>query len=202
MRWDGPLAREGRPSWKASRGGQPEGCLATDTKRVKPDGRGAEALPFREGRHHEEAKAQEGQVGHQDINRGWVTQIDSHEEQDPEGHKGAALRDPRYRRARPRMSPPRTGACAVCGKKAKRVRRRRRVVGASWEEEPPEGPNPKSATCLKMAGRRGEEEVAERLRKPASDTEAGGMGTVGSPRATGGAGRATGWIVDSLHPER
>jgi len=128
--------------------------------------------------------------------------IDSHEEQNPEGHKGATPRDPRYRPARPWMSPPRTGACAVYGKKAKRVRRRRRVVGASWEEKSPEGQNPKSATCLKMAGRWREEEVAERLGKPASDTEAGGMGTAGSPWATRGASWATGWIVDSLYPER
>jgi hypothetical protein len=163
------------------------GCLATDTFQTKPDGRGAEALPFCGGAHHEEAKAQEGQVGHRDINRDLVTQTDSHEDENPEGHKGATPMHPRYRRARPRMSPPRTGACAVCGRKAKRVCRRRRVVGASWEEESPEGRNPKSATCLKMAGRRREEEVAERLGKPVSDTEAGGVGTVSGPWATRGA---------------
>jgi hypothetical protein len=39
--------------------------------------------------------------------------------------------------------------------------------------------NPKNATRLKMVGRWREEEVAERLRKPASDTEAGGLGSAG-----------------------
>jgi hypothetical protein len=118
--WDGPLVREGRPSWEASRGRQLGGCLATDTFQVKPDGRGAEALPFCGGTHHEEAKAQEGQVGHRDINRDLVTRIDSHEDENPEGHKGTPPMHPRYRRVRPRMSPPRTGACAVSGRKAKR----------------------------------------------------------------------------------
>jgi hypothetical protein len=33
---------------------------------------------------HEEAKVQEGQVGHFDINRGLVTQIDFHEDEGPE----------------------------------------------------------------------------------------------------------------------
>jgi hypothetical protein len=116
-----------------------------------------------------------------------VMRTDSHEDEDPEGHKGAVPTHPRYRPVRPRMSPPRTGAWPVGGRKAKRVCRRRRVVGASWEARTPEGQNPKSATCLKMAGRRGEEEVAERLGKPVSDTEAGGVETAGSPWATGGA---------------
>lgn len=76
-------------------------CLATDMFWMKPGGRGAEALPSREGAHHEEAKAQEGQVGHRDINRDLVTRTDSHEDEDPEGRKGAAPRDPRYRHRPP-----------------------------------------------------------------------------------------------------
>jgi hypothetical protein len=78
-----------------------------------------------------------------------VMRTDSHEDEDPEGHKGAVPTHPRYRPVRPRMSPPRTGAWPVGGRKAKRVCRRRRVVGASWEARTPEGQNPKSATCLK-----------------------------------------------------
>jgi len=59
--------------------------------------------------------------------------------------------------------------------------------------------NPKSATCLKMAGRWREEEAAERLGKPVSGTVAGGMGPAGAtpaqgsnPRTTGSLDRATG----------
>jgi hypothetical protein len=48
------------------------------------------------------------------------------------------------------------------------------------EGKTPEGRNPTSATRLKTAGRRREEEVAERLGKPVGDTEAGGLGTVGN----------------------
>jgi len=36
-----------------------------------------------------------------------------------------------------------------------------------------------SATCLKMTGRYQEEQVAERLRKPASGTVVGGVGATG-----------------------
>ena len=36
-----------------------------------------------------------------------------------------------------------------------------------------------NATCLKMAGRRREKQVAERLRKPVSGTVAGGVGPAG-----------------------
>lgn len=39
--------------------------------------------------------------------------------------------------------------------------------------------DPKSATRLKMAGGRGEEEAAERVRNPASGAVAGGLGTAG-----------------------
>jgi len=43
-------------------------------------------------------------------------------------------------------------------------------------EETPEGRNPRSETCPKMAGREREEEAAERLRKPASGTVVGRVG--------------------------
>jgi len=63
--------------------------------------------------------------------------------------------------------------------------------------ETPGGQNPRSATCLKMAGRRREEEAAERLRKPASGTVVGSMGAVGGTQS------GQPWRdVDSLLPER
>jgi hypothetical protein len=49
--------------------------------------------------------------------------------------------------------------------------------------------NPRSATHLKMVGWRREEEVAERLGKPASDIEADGQGTVSTSWATRWAGQ-------------
>jgi hypothetical protein len=63
--------------------------------------------------------------------------------------------------------------------------------------------NPTNATHLKMVGRRGEEEVAERLRKPVSDTVVGRVGPAG--RNPGKTGEPTGQPdrdVDSLLPER
>ena len=51
---------------------------------------------------------------------------------------------------------------------------------------------------LKTVERRREEEVAERLGKPASDTVVGGVGPVGETRETGEPRRATGADVDSL----
>jgi len=44
--------------------------------------------------------------------------------------------------------------------------------------------NPRSATHLKMVGRRREEQVAERLRKPVSGTVVGGVGPAGGTWAT------------------
>lgn len=44
--------------------------------------------------------------------------------------------------------------------------------------------NPLDATCLKMAGRRGEEETAERLGKPASGTVVGRVGPADEPPGT------------------
>lgn len=38
----------------------------------------------RSGKNHEEAKAQEGEVGHLDINRGLMTQTDFREDEGPE----------------------------------------------------------------------------------------------------------------------
>jgi len=48
----------------ASRGAQQAEDPATDQRPVKRDGRRAEAQPICAGRTHEEAKAQEGRVGH------------------------------------------------------------------------------------------------------------------------------------------
>lgn len=49
----------------------------------------------------------------------------------------------------------------------------------------PEGRNPKSVTCLKMAGRLLEGKTAERLKKPVSGTETDGLGSVGTIRKSG-----------------
>lgn len=71
------------------------------------------------------------------------------------------------------------------------------------EGETPVGQNPTSATCLKMAGRLGEEETAERLGKPESGTVAGGVGPVGRARGAKSQrepDRATGKDVDSPSP--
>lgn len=57
--------------------------------------------------------------------------------------------------------------------------------GCEGGAETPEGQNPRSATCLKMAGRRREEEAAGRLGKPVSGAEAGSVGAGGKPRGTG-----------------
>jgi hypothetical protein len=54
---------------------------------VKRDGREAEASPLCRGEHHEEAEAQEGQVGRRLINHRPVAQTDSHEDEGPEGDK-------------------------------------------------------------------------------------------------------------------
>jgi hypothetical protein len=63
------------------------GGLATDRLLVKRDGREAEASPLCRGAHHEEEQAQEGQVGRWLINHPLATQIDSDEDEDPEGDK-------------------------------------------------------------------------------------------------------------------
>lgn len=84
------------------------------------------------------------------------------------------------------MPPPRTGVSAIRGRNVKRVSRRRRVAGATEKENPCRA-NPMSATCLKMAGRRGEEEAAERVGNPVSGTVVGGVGPAGRTA------RATGW---------
>jgi len=56
-----------------------------------------------------------------------------------------------------------------------------------------------SATRLKMAGGRREEEAAERLGKPASGTVVGDLGVASATRATGELDRATGetWTLFS-----
>lgn len=59
--------------------------------------------------------------------------------------------------------------------------------------------NPTSETRLKMAGRGGDEKVAERVGNPVSDTVAGGVGPVGGipGQSPGELGRATGRAVES-----
>ena len=65
--------REGSLPWVASRGAQRVEGPATEPRFAKRDGRRAEALPTDGGADHEEAEAQEGQVGRRDINRGLTT---------------------------------------------------------------------------------------------------------------------------------
>ena len=60
------------------------GGLATDLLLVKRRRSWGGIPPSCWGVDHEEAKAQEGQVGHSDINRGSVTQTDLHEDEGPE----------------------------------------------------------------------------------------------------------------------
>jgi hypothetical protein len=71
------------------------------------------------------------------------------------------------------------GASASFGRNVKRACWRRRAAGAAWKDKAPEGQNPRSATCLKMAGGWKEQEAAERLRKPGSGVVAGWVGSVG-----------------------
>jgi hypothetical protein len=119
--------------------------------------------------------------------------IDSREEESPEDEKmvlcHAILGNGQHARGGLHLG---LETRPTCGRNVKRACRRRGVVGASREDETPEGWNPKSVTCLKMAGRRREEKVAERLRKPASGTVVEGVGALdgsqqplGSPPFTG-----------------
>jgi hypothetical protein len=55
-----------------------------------------------------------------------------------------------------------------------------------------------SATHLKMVGRQRDEEVAERLKEPASGTVANGLGSVGTTRETGGSRTGNRRDVESL----
>jgi hypothetical protein len=106
--------------------------------------------------------------------------------------------DPRYRLLCLLVPSPRTEGSATGRRNVRKARRWRRAIGSAREEQTPGGQNPRSATCLKMAGRRREEKAAERLRKPASGTVVGSVGAVGGSRATGELGRATGRDVDSF----
>jgi len=63
------------------------GGLATDQLLVKRRRSWGGIPPRCWGADHEEAKAQEGQVGHEDINNDSVTQIDFHEDERPEDDK-------------------------------------------------------------------------------------------------------------------
>jgi hypothetical protein len=105
--------------------------------------------------------------------------IDSREEESPEDEKmvlcHAILGNGQHARGGLHLG---LETRPTCGRNVKRACRRRGVVGASREDETPEGWNPKSVTCLKMAGRRREEKVAERLRKPASGTVVEGVGAL------------------------
>jgi hypothetical protein len=60
-----------------------------------------EVRPGRWGENHEEAKAQEGQVGHRDANRGLMTQIDFHADQSPEDEERRQPVRPRGRAGAP-----------------------------------------------------------------------------------------------------
>lgn len=58
----------------------------------------------------------------------------------------------------------------------RRACRWRRATGSTREEQTPEGKNPMSVTCLRMAGRWREEEAAARLEEPVSGTVVDGVG--------------------------
>lgn len=78
------------------------------------------------------------------------------------------------------MALPRTRASATIGKNDRRACRLRRASGAAREEQTPVGRNPRSETHLKKVGRQREEQIAKRLRKPASGTVADDVGVVGA----------------------
>jgi len=156
--WEDPLAREDPLRCRASRWAQRVVGLATDRLLVKRDGREAEASPLCRGADHEEAEAQEGQVGRQKINRRLVTQTDSHEVEGPEGDKRRWLSHPRQQPPCLQESPPRNGDERNLREQRQEgmpaATSRRDFVGGSN----PCRANPTDATRLKMAGRRREEE--------------------------------------------
>lgn len=87
----------------------------------------------------------------------WSTRADSHAAQTPEGDQRSGGVDPR-------KLPGRLLAFPLLGREQANWRderqegiRNRRVSGAVWGDQTPEGRNPMSASCLKMAGRLGEE---------------------------------------------
>lgn len=91
---------------------------------------------------------------------------DSHSAQNPEGDQRSGVVDPRKLTGR-------LPAFPLLGREQANWRdehhegiRERRACGAVWGDQTPEGRNPMSASCLKMAGRLGEEQAAGRLRKP------------------------------------
>lgn len=105
---------------------------------VKQDGCKPLGLPTWWRSYHGKVETQEGQVGHRDLIV-WVTRTDSHEDESLEDPKGVRSDFLGSERARLRLPPPRTEACASCRIKVKKACRRRRTVEASWEEETPEG---------------------------------------------------------------
>lgn len=68
------------------------------------------------------------------------------------------------------------GHAQLAGPNVKKARQWRRATGAAEGEQTPEGRNPMSGTVLKMGGKSGEEEVAERMRNPVSGTVVGKVG--------------------------
>jgi hypothetical protein len=141
---------------------------------------GAQARYTCLGADHGEGKAQEGQVGRVSANRARAAQIDFLADEGPEDEQKAFDRSILGNGRRACRFPRLDGGSATGRRNVKRASRRRRVVGAAGTEQTPGGQNPRSATCLKMAGRRREEEAAERWRKPVSGTVVGGVGSAGA----------------------
>lgn len=99
-----PAAASGKP-WSAVGWRSGDGPPAHEAATVF----GAEAWSARCGEDHEEAKAQEGQVGHWNANRELVTQTDSHVDKGPEDEEWLWTVDPRERPGRPEAPQTRTG---------------------------------------------------------------------------------------------
>lgn len=180
MRWEGSLATVGPLLWQGPRpwnaavrrsGNRPAGRQAVT---VTP----AEAGPGCGGRHHEEVEAQEGQVGHRNLNQWRRRRSISPWTKALKAAKGVARVNLGIRCTRPRLSPPRTGTGQAEGETS------REQAGGDEPSGPrrrktPEARNPTSATCLKMVGRWREEYAAERLGKPESGTVVGWVGPAG-----------------------
>jgi hypothetical protein len=190
---DGPLQRA------ASREAQRSGIRRRTSWPVKRDGSRAEARPTRWSAYHGEAEAQEGQVDCRGANRVPAMRTDSHADEGPEDEErgrpyilGNVLCAPRLPHLGKRGKASR-GEERQEGMPAAKSRR-----GCVAEAQPPVGLNPKSATRLKMAGRRREEEAAVRLRKPVSGTVGGRMGpAVAIPAKPG---RSTGQLASRGFP--
>jgi hypothetical protein len=86
--WEDPLVREGRLPWTEYRGVQPFGRLATDPRAVKHDGARREPLSARVDTMRR-CKPTRGRSVTETLNRDLATQTDFHEDENPEGRKGA-----------------------------------------------------------------------------------------------------------------